>query len=280
MITAQHLNASPQEVKGNKGVGRYFFLTGSDARAREISQHFQQVSINKHPRHHDLYLGSLAGNNGNVDVAAISIGMGGPSADIIINELVLLGATRLLRVGTAASLQEQVKIGDLVIANAAVRDDKASWDYIYPEYPAIASFEYLQAAHRAVDKFTTTTVNTHFGIVHSKSSLYAREYQMSCMEEEQHYMKSMTKSGVLATEMECAQLFILSSVLSARLCAQSLSHQRILSGAILAIIGDNKEAFSSNQQKIDEAIDAAIRLGIDITLEMSLIDEQEKASLT
>lgn len=81
-----------------------------------------------------------------IDVAVISTGMGCASADIIINELYLLGDKRFIRIGTAGSLQPtKIKVGDIVIPTAAVRDEDTSTNYIYREYPAIASLNIVNA---------------------------------------------------------------------------------------------------------------------------------------
>lgn len=272
----QHINVSNADLQGNASKGRYIFLAGSDERARQISERFNQNRVKPHPRQHNFYLGSLPGLNGPIDAGAIATGMGGPSADIIINELVLLGARRLLRVGTAASLQSaRVKIGDLVIATGAVRDDKSSWDYIYPEYPAVASLEFLIAAGKAWHKKKTSPSVAHFGLVHSKSSLFAREFNLAITQENRHYMDSMREAGVLATEMECAQLFTLSTLLSAR---DQHAHypapvEPILSGAILAIIGDDKSSFSDNKEETSRVVTAAIELGLETMVEMQCIDK-------
>jgi purine-nucleoside phosphorylase len=55
-----------------------------------------------------------------------STGMGGPSAAIVITELVALGARRLLRVGSCGGLQDSLALGDLLIASAAFSDDGTS----------------------------------------------------------------------------------------------------------------------------------------------------------
>lgn len=259
-----HINATREDLAGNQGRGRYILISGSDERANQIAQFFKNTTIQRHPRQHHLYLGTLTTEHGEIDVASISSGMGGSSMDIIVNELMMLGATRFLRVGTAGSLQpERIHCGDLVIATAAVRDDKASWDYIYPEYPALASFEYQIAALRAV-KLLKSKVKVHTGIVHSKSSLYAREMQVSFLEENKQYMLAMKKAGVLASEMECAQLFTLASLMSA-------SSQSIFCGAILAIVGD-KTSFSLNDQVIKEANESAVALSLETTRQFSFID--------
>lgn len=272
LIQARHINANAEDLQGNNGLGRYLFLTGSDERAKQISLKFEQNKVLNHPRQHNLYLGTLKSDYGNIDVGAISTGMGGPSADIIINELISLGVHRFLRVGTAGSLQPHyVKVGNIVIATGAVRDDKASWDYIYPEYPAIASIEYLTAVGRASQALPNTP--PYFGPVHSKSSLYAREFNCSRRNDNEHYMSSLRLSGVLASEMECAQLFILTSIMNATL-PHDFPHQ-LLSGAILAIVGDIT-AFSDEVELINSTIERTIDLSIETTKELFLIDRKIK----
>jgi DeoD family purine-nucleoside phosphorylase len=55
-----------------------------------------------------------------------STGMGGPSAAIVISELISLGARRLLRVGTCGALAQTLALGDLVAATEAIVDDGTS----------------------------------------------------------------------------------------------------------------------------------------------------------
>jgi uridine phosphorylase len=187
--------------------------------------------------------------------------------------LVMLGAKRLLRVGTSGSLHpEQVKIGDLIVATGAVRDDKASWDYIYPEYPAMASYEYITASKSVNSSALMPERKVHFGVVHSKSSLFAREYQFSLLPDSQAYMDTLRRAGVLATEMECAQFFTLGPILSARMNAQFSDRSRIFCGAILAIIGD-ESGFASDKQQIVRACEAAIQMAVETTKALYRLDQ-------
>jgi uridine phosphorylase len=55
-----------------------------------------------------------------------STGMGGPSAAIVIHELISLGARRLLRVGTCGALDPSLELGELLVATAAISDDGTS----------------------------------------------------------------------------------------------------------------------------------------------------------
>ncbi len=55
-----------------------------------------------------------------------STGMGGPSAAIVLEELIMLGARRAVRVGTCGALRDPLQMGDIVVAREALAADGAS----------------------------------------------------------------------------------------------------------------------------------------------------------
>jgi uridine phosphorylase len=55
-----------------------------------------------------------------------STGMGGPSAAIVTEELIALGARRLVRIGTCGALVDDLRLGDLVAAQTVLSADGAS----------------------------------------------------------------------------------------------------------------------------------------------------------
>ncbi len=55
-----------------------------------------------------------------------STGMGGPSAAIVLHELIALGARRAIRVGTCGALDPELALGDLVLAREAIAADGTS----------------------------------------------------------------------------------------------------------------------------------------------------------
>src|SRR5205085_7325304 len=74
-------------------------------------------------------------------VTVTSTGIGCPSAAIAVEELHACGADTFVRVGTAGGMQQHVLVGDLVIAEAAVRDEGTSPQYVPLAFPAVASPE-------------------------------------------------------------------------------------------------------------------------------------------
>lgn len=55
-----------------------------------------------------------------------STGMGGPSAAIVLHELIVLGVRRAIRVGTCGALDRALNLGDLVVAREAIAADGTS----------------------------------------------------------------------------------------------------------------------------------------------------------
>jgi uridine phosphorylase len=55
-----------------------------------------------------------------------STGMGGPSAAIVVEELIALGARRLVRIGTCGALIDELELGDLLAARQVLPADGAS----------------------------------------------------------------------------------------------------------------------------------------------------------
>lgn len=255
-----HLNAASADLRGNGGIGRYVLLPGSDGRAEQIAGSFSELRVLPSPRRHNLYVGSLGSEKGRVDVATVATGMGCPSVDIIVQELVKLGARRFLRVGTAGSLQPgRVSVGDLVAATAAVRDEGTSTTYVPAEFPAVASPEMVQAA-RAAARVLGVEERLHCGIVHTKDSLFAREFGEGPRRDENHrYMQVLEEAGVLASEMEAAHLFVLASVLG--------RDKPVFAGAVLGIIGEDKPF--ADKQAAATTVDRAVELALETVRQLA-----------
>lgn len=237
-FTPHHMNATAQDLAGNNGIGRYILLPGSDGRAKEISQHFNDLIIKMHPRGHNLYLGTIEDNGKKIDVATIASGMGCPSMEIILHELFHLGAKRFLRVGTAGSLQPNfIHVGDIINVTASVRDEATTADYFPVEVPAVASYELISFIIQSAKKLGIAE-KVRSGIVHCKSSFYAREFGAGPLSDEnKRYNDLLNSCGVLASEMETAALFIQTQLYNHQLRQKNnKSKNKVLAGALLAII--------------------------------------------
>ena len=231
-LRPSHLPVTAEDLRSEHPDGRLMYLPGSPERAASIAGQFDDRRVVPGTRGFDVHLGVLRFDERVVDVGAVATGMGCPSLDIVVTELLALGARRFLRVGTAGTFGgERVKTGDVVIATGSVRDAAACDAYAPREVPAIASVEMVMALKRAARHLALDTV-THVGLVHTKDSLYAREYGYGPLAEQHaQYMTVLERCGVLASEMEAAQLFLLAQVYASAALP-------VTAGCILGIVGD------------------------------------------
>ncbi len=170
---------------------------------REVAMHRQFVT------HTGKYKGA--------DISACSTGIGGPGTAIVIEELANVGADTFLRVGSCATLKEDIEIGDLIISTAAVRLDGTSKQYVRPEYPASASYEVVLAFVEAAE---TLGLTYHLGISASTDSFYLGQsrpgfggYTQSMSET---LIEDLTRANVANFEMEAATLFTLGNIFGFR----------------------------------------------------------------
>jgi uridine phosphorylase len=276
LFTPHHINATVNDMTGNNGIGRYVLLPGSDGRAKQIASHFDELAVKQHPRGHHLYLGTISSSGMKIDVATISSGMGCPSMEIILHELFYLGGKRFLRVGTAGSLQSGlVKLGDIVNAQASVRDEQTTSDYMPISVPAVSSFEVASIISESAVKLGFTN-GFHTGTVHCKSSFYAREFGAGPSgSNNMAFDDLLTRCGVLATEMETATLFIQSQLYNYMLMQKGKGPRyRVLAGAILGVISGKGHEFAAPAQET-ECITKLITLAFECVKLLALADQKD-----
>ena len=124
-------------------------------------------------------------------------GMGMPSLSIYVNELIkTFNVKTLIRIGSAGGMQESVKIRDIVLAMTATSISTPS-STIFKEvnFAPSADFELLKKAHEASTKFSSTV---HIGGIYSSDTFYDERADLN---------EIMTRHGILAVEMETAELY-------------------------------------------------------------------------
>lgn len=193
--------------------GEYAILTGDPGRVEHIAKFLDNSRFVAQNREYTTYVGYID----NVKVNIMSVGMGGPSMAIGVEEMVKLGCKNFIRVGTCGGINLDVKAGDVVIANAAIRQEGTGYDYLPICYPAVANFEVTAALKQAVEKCQLNT-RCHVGVVQSKDSFYGEmeSERMPLKEQLQNLWEVYKRVGVLGSEMECAALFITATTLGAR----------------------------------------------------------------
>ncbi len=176
---------------------KYAILPGDPARVDRIAKHLENVEDLGFNREYKKISGTYKG----VKVLAMSTGMGGASTGIAVEELVQIGVTHAIRIGSCGALQEGIKLGDLVIVNGAVRDDGASKTYVGAQYPAIPDTDLL---FDCIEAAKEKEFSYHVGIARSHDSFY--------IDNEDEVSAYWSKQGVLGSDMETAALFTIGRI--------------------------------------------------------------------
>lgn len=195
-------------------VGRYVILPGDPGRVPKIAEYLENAVQVAQNREYNIYTGFLKGEK----VSVCSTGIGGPSAAIAAEELIDSGATTLIRVGTSGGIDLTLFGGDLIIAEAAIRAEGTSYEYLPQGYPAIANFEVTTALVQAAKELSGNGPGQkyHVGVVHSKDSFYGEVNPdgSAVGENIKSRWDSYLKCGCLASEMECAAIYAVGLVRS------------------------------------------------------------------
>jgi len=130
-----------------------------------------------------------------------STGIGGPSAAVVIHELIELGARRLLRVGTCGALAPGLRLGDLLIVTEAIAADGTSRALGAGERVP-ASRDLLETVTAAAEPpFPEGDHAIHEGVAVTSDVFY----------DDRGLEQRWAAEGALAVEMEAATLFALAA---------------------------------------------------------------------
>lgn len=218
-------------------------LPGDPNRARRISERFDQGSARQVNEHRGLL--GFTGTYRGTPVSVQTSGMGTPSMSIVVEELLRLGAKRLIRVGTCGGITKGLKTGDLVIATAACPVDGATNTYLRGEaYAPAADFGLTRAL---VDAADAAGIAVRTGLVASVDVFYNTDTD---------YAQRWRDRGVLAFEMEASALFFLAARAGVQ-AACALTVSDVLSEEVTTV-----ESYLPLEE-LDRAIDRMIEVALD-----------------
>jgi purine-nucleoside phosphorylase len=187
------------------------------------------------------YTGTWNGNR----VTIHGTGMGMPSLSIYVNELIRdYGAKTLIRIGSCGAMQDHVNLRDVVIAMAVTSITSMNMPVFKAvKFAPCADWSLLKAATESADE---KGVTYHVGNIFSSDVFYSERPDLDAQ---------MERHGVLAVEMEAAELY----TLAARYKVRAL--------AVLTVSDHLKteEALSSEQREngfgdmVEIALEAAFK---------------------
>lgn len=169
-------------------------MPGDPLRAKMIAETFltDPVLVNNVRGIHG-YTGTYNGAR----VSVMASGMGMPSIGIYSYELYnFYGVENIIRVGTAGSINEDVKVRHVVIGQGACTDSNFASQYALPgTFAPIGSYKLISAA---VEEAKALGVDWHVGNIISSDRFYNDSVNTL----------DWARMGVMAVEMEAAALYM------------------------------------------------------------------------
>jgi purine-nucleoside phosphorylase len=239
-----HLRAEPGDY------APLVLLPGDPNRATRVAAMFDGGLANARRVNEHRAMYGYTGTYHGVPVSVQTTGMGTPSISIVVEELLRLGVTRLIRVGTCGGIGRGIHTGDLVIATAAAPVDGASATYLHGD--AFAPAADFGLTRSLVDAATRLGVTPYIGTVATVDVFYNPD---------DDYASKWRGRGVLAFEMEAAALFLL-----AARAAGSGSDVRAACALTVSDTLSEEEALGSTYMALD-ALERATDRMIEIALE-------------
>ena len=185
----------------------------------------------------------MLGFTGTFEGAPISVqttGMGCPSAGIVFEELVMLGAARLVRVGTAGGLQPQTKMGDTIVAVSATADDQTPLRLAQMEgFAPTATWSLVETAARLARE---GTADVHVGPIVTSGVFYDPDTTA---------FARWKRLGHLAVEMEAAMMYTIAAI------------KKIEALAIMTVsdvLGEEGDSVRISDEELKRGVDDMMRL--------------------
>lgn len=246
------------QVKAGE-IGRYVIIPGDPGRCEKIAGYLEGPELVAQNREYVTFTGILEGEK----VSVTSTGIGGPSAAIAVEELVRAGADTFIRVGTCGGMDLSVKGGDLVIASGAVRMEGTSREYAPLEYPAVAHLDVVNALVDGAEKLGQAY---HVGVVQSKDSFFGQHSPKDkpVSYELMNKWQAWMRMGCLASEMEAAAVFIVSSFL------------RVRAGAVLAVLANQEREKAGMDNPCIRDTESAVKTAVEAVRSLVLRDRERR----
>lgn len=226
----------------------FALLPGDPARIDRIAAFFddaRELAYNREFR-------SLSGTYQGIPVLAVSTGLGGPSAATVVEELASIGVRYFIRIGSCGALQKEIKTGELILVNAAIRHDGTSKAYADLSYPAVADYALLKACETEARELE---IPFHIGVCRSHDSLYVPEKRS---------MDVLCSSmGALGSDMETAAVFVsaaLKGLHAASILNTVVEYQDDLSKNINQYTDGEALTAKGEQNEILTALNAFVRI--------------------
>lgn len=188
-------------------VSKFVLLPGDPDRVELIGNLLDDYKIKASNREFKVGTGSYKEKQ----ISVCSTGIGGPSTEIALLELMQLQSEHFLRIGGTAAIQEHIECGELIINTGSVRLGGTSEHYARKEYPAVSNYHLVQSLIESCEELG---YKYHLGIGATSSSFYhAQGRNINTLNYSENIIEELQALNVLNLEMESETILTLASVM-------------------------------------------------------------------
>lgn len=237
----------PIHIKAKKGdIAERVVIAGDPARVEQIASILENpVLVNKN-RGLLVYTGKYR----NTPISVAMHGVGHPSSMLVIEELIMLGAKAIIRLGTCGAMVKGLKIGDIIIPTGAAYYPGGAFYQYLKDNICMACAPHYEILKTLIEEVSKSGINYVVGPIVSSDAFYA---------EDPEFVKKWTSRGIVAVEMECAGLFMLGAM------------RNIKTGALLLVSDSLVEQLGfASAEELKQYVDRATRIVIEALIKIIL----------
>ncbi|ABL77470.1 purine-nucleoside phosphorylase [Thermofilum pendens] len=239
MAKPLHILAKPEDIAPR------VIASGDPARVKQLSSYLDNPRLVNENRGFLVYTGTYKG----VPVTVATHMIGAPSAAIVFEELIMLGAKLIVRFGTCGGFLPEMRVGDFVIATGASYSGGGTMNTYSPGecMAAVPDYDVLSAL---VESASRHGLKYFLGPVVSSDNFYSGI----------EYLNRWINRGMIAVDMEAATLFVVGRL------------RRVKTGASFVVSDVIGEAYKkmATAEELREAVDKASRAVLDAVISVKV----------
>ncbi len=188
---------NPVHILAKKGdVAEKVLVAGDPGRVKLLAERFlEDARLVNENRGFLVYTGHYKGER----ISVATHGIGGPSAAIVLEELIMLGGRVFVRLGTSGALVPELSLGDVVVLTGASYYPGGIVVQYFKELTCPAATPDFALTSQIANELASKGVKFYLGNAFSSDAFYA---------EDEEFAKKWSERGNIVVEMEAATLFM------------------------------------------------------------------------
>ncbi|MDP2940346.1 MAG: hypothetical protein Q8O13_09770 [Candidatus Omnitrophota bacterium] len=187
-LTAQDLMAMVQLRP--QDVGKYAIVPGPVDRLQAILKKLENPVRNFSFMEYSMYTGNLNG----IKVTAMNGGRFSPDTAITTEIICESQIPHIIRIGSCGALREDIKVGDLIVVDAALRGDGVTPYYVEKDFNTVSDKDLTE---NILEVIKSTGKTVHTGGCWTTDAL---------LQETKHRVNQAVKKGAIAVDMVTSTL--------------------------------------------------------------------------